>query len=316
MKKISLVLALTLFCFSAMSQTVKPFSLKDFEGKKIVSLFKSTTELRGNYDGMPSSTNQYHTINRSISFQRKGENFLVQKVLSKIHIDIENMITLEHDEFDTEKKFDRNRMASMVYGRYDTFVGKPYKMIYTPQIKRIDTLSNFTYDNFYFDMAWGDDMLPYLQESFVGFFQISLPKESEWKVGQTWEHTLEREKGSVSKNENIINTYTVKSINNNEVILEIKGINIPDKVMYKRSDGYVTNKLKDINVTTTDKINYTIEQKAEYTGIVKLDSKNNFIQKIDISTNSSKKIMVKDSPPSGPETAYIVTIENTLEDLK
>ena len=316
MKKLTLLLSLLVY-MNSFAQIVKPFNLKDFEGKKITSLFKSTTEIKSGFPDLPfAPTNQHHTINRLISFQKKGENFLVQKVLSKVHIDIENMVTLEHAEFDTEKKFDRHEMATMVYGRYDNFINKPFKMIYNPQYSRIDTLSNFKYDNFYFEMAWSDNMIPFLQENFLGFFQMSLPSELEWKVGQKWEQVIKRKDGQTTKNENIINTYVVKSIKDDEITLAVSGVNIPEQSMYKRNDGYVTNKLKDSNVTTTDKINYTIEQKATYEGLIKLNPKNNFIQKMEMSKNSYKKITLKDSLASGPEEDYTITIENTLEDLK
>ena len=316
MKNLALLLSL-LFYTNSFAQVVKPFNLKDFEGKKIVSLFKSTTEIKSGFPDLPfAPTNQHHTVNRSISFQKKGENFLVQKVLSKVHIDIENMVTLEHDEFDTEKKFDRHEMATMVYGRYDSFINKPFKMIYNPQYSRIDTLSNFKYDNFYFETAWSDNVIPFLQENFLGFFQMSLPSETEWKVGQKWEQVIKRKEGPTTKNENIVNTYVVKSIKDNEITLAVSGVNIPEQSIYKRSDGYVNNTLKNNKMASTNKINYTIEQKATYEGIITLDAKNNFIQKLEISKNSYKKITLKDSPVSGPEEDFTITIENTLEDLK
>ena len=317
MKKLSLVLALLVLHHITICQVVKPFNLKDFEGKKIVSLFKSSVEMRGDYpDAYVAPTNQYHTVNRSISFQKSNENTLIEKILNRVNISVENMVTLERDEFDTDKRFDRHEMATMVYGRYDKVVDRPYKMIYNPQIKRIDTLSNFTYDNFYFDMASCDYMLPVLQDEFTGFFQMSLPTEPEWKIGQTWQQTILRKSGIVAKNENITNTYTVKAINNDVITLEVKGINIPEQVIYKRSDGYVNNTLKDNKTTTTDKITYKIEQKSGYEGTIKLDAKTNFILKLEIVMNNLKKIQLKDKSPAGPEIAYIVSIENKLEDLK
>jgi hypothetical protein len=317
MKKLSLILALLLFHFPIFSQMIKPFNLKDFEEKKIVSLFKSTTELKGSFPGVFAvPTNQYHTINRTISFQKEKENFLVQRVLNKVHIEIENMVTLERNEFDTERRFDRHEMATMIYGRYDTFINKPFKIIYNPQYVRIDTLSNFTYDNFYFEIAWSDNMIPVLQERFLGFFQMSQPTEPEWKVGQKWEQVIKRKVGPSTKNEIILNTYVVKSIKDDEITLEVSGVNIPEQSIYQRSDGYVNNTLKDNKATATDKINYTIEQKATYEGIIKLDAKNNFIKKMEVSKNSYKKITLKDSPVSGPEEDFTITIENTLEDLK
>jgi hypothetical protein len=86
--------------------------------------------------------------------------------------------------------------------------------------------------------------------------------------------------------------------------------------MYKRSDGYINNTLKDNKLTATDKIDYTIEQKATYEGIIKLDAKDNFIQKMEISKNGYKKIFLKDSPESGPEENCTIIINNKLEDLK
>ena len=318
MKKVSLILALLLLHYITICQVVKPFNLKDFEGKKIVSLFKSTTEIKSSFPGLPfAPTNQYHTIYRTISFHQKEKNTLVEKTISKLNVDIENLVTLEHHEFDTDKKFDRTSEASMVYGRYDNFINKPFKMIYNSQCSRIDTLSNFKYDNFYFETAWSDNTIPYLQEDFLGFFQMSLPVEPIWKVGLNWEQTIKRKDGPTTKNENIINSYTVKSIKDDEIILEVKGLNIPEQSMYKRSDGYVNNNLKNKSVVmNNDKINYTIEQKATYEGTIKLDAKNNLIKKIEINKNSYKKIFIKDSTASGPEENITITIENTLEDLK
>ncbi len=316
MKKLTLLLSLLVY-LNSYAQMVKPFNLKDFEGKKIVSLFKSTTELKGSYPGVFAvPTNQYHTVNRTISFQKENQNFLVQRVLNKVHIDIENMVTLERNEFDTEKKFDRHEMATVIYGRYDTFINKPFKIIYNPQYVRIDTLSNFTYDNFYFEIAWSDNTIPVLQENFIGLFQMSLPSETEWKVGQKWEQIIKRKVGQSTRNETIVNSYVVKAIKDDEITLSVNGVNIPEQSIYQRSDGYVNNTLKDSKVTTTDKINYTIEQKATYEGLIKLNPKNNFIRKLEISENSYKRITLKDSPVAGPEEDYTITVENTLEDLK
>lgn len=317
MKKMNTILALVLFYCPIFSQVVKPFNLKDFEGKKIVSIFSSTTEIKSGFPDLPFvPTNQYHKINRSIVFKVDNNNTLVERMLHRVQIDIENMVTLERDEFDTEKKFDRHEMATMVYGRYDNFIDKPFKTIYNSQYSRIDTLSNFKYDNFYFDMAWSDGMIPFLQENFLGFFQMSLPSEFEWKVGQRWEQIIKRKEGLTTKNETIVNNYVVKSIKDNEITLEVKGVNIPEQSMYKRSDGYINNTLKDNKLTATDKIDYTIEQKATYEGIIKLDAKDNFIQKMEISKNGYKKIFLKDSPESGPEENCTIIINNKLEDLK
>lgn len=87
--------------------------------------------------------------------------------------------------------------------------------------------------------------------------------------------------------------------------------------MYKRSDGYVNNTLKDNkNNVINDKINYTVEQKTQYEGTIKINSKNNMVLKMEISTNAFKRIHQKDMPISGPESTDTITIENTLEDLK
>ena len=317
MKKVSLVLALFLLYHITICQVVKPFSVKDFEGKKIVSLFKSTTEIKGGYPGVyVAPTNQYHTINRTITFQPIKSNTLVEKSISKINIDHENLVTLERHEFDTDRKFDRPSEYSMVYGKYDNFINKPFKMIFNNQNVRVDTLTNFKDDNSAFDRAWSDDRLPFLQEYLLGLVQMSLPTEPEWRVGQTWEQVIKRKIGATTKNETITNKYTVKLIVKDDIIIEVKGENIPEMVMYKRSDGYVSNTLKDGKPVTTDKINYTIEQKATYEGVIKLDSRNNFIQKMDFITDGYKRIFVKDSPPSGPENVFKVFIENKLEDLK
>ena len=317
MKKVSLVLALFLLHHITICQVVKPFNLKDFEGKKIVSLFKSTTESKSTYPGFPfQPTNQYNTVDRTISFKQTDNHTLVQKIIKNVNIDSENLVSLEHRIFDTNKKFDRSEAESMIYGRYDNFIDKPFQMVFNNQNKRIDTLLNFKNDNNAFIRAWSDEKLPFLQENWLGLLQMSLPTETEWKVGQTWVQTIRREQGAATKNETITNTYTVKSINNDIIVLSVKGINIPDQVIYKRSDGFVNNTLKDNKITATDKINYTIEQKAAYEGTIKLDAKNNFIQQMEFSSNIYKKISVKDSPTSGPEENFIVTIENKLEDLK
>ena len=317
MKNIILISIFILFYYPTFSQVLRPFNLKDFEGRKIVSLFKCTVEMRGSSPGVNAApTDQYHTVNRSISFQKINENILIQKILYRVNISSENLVTLDRDEFDTKKRFDRHEMATMVYGRYDKVIDKPYKMVYNPQVKRIDTLSNFAYDNFYFDRAWSDHMLPILQDDFIGFFQMSLPLGKEWKVGETWQQIFVQKSGMVTKNENITNTYIVKAINNDVITLEVKGINIPEQVMYKRTDGYVNNALKDSKASITEKVNYKIEQKSAYEGTIKLDAKNNFIIKLEVTANNLKKIQLKDSPSAGPETTYNITIENTLEDLK
>jgi hypothetical protein len=315
MKKLTLLLSF-LVCLNGFSQTVKPFNLKDFEGKKIVSLFKSTTEIRGSLQNVPVlGTNQYHTVSRSMSFLKNDEKVLVDKSISNVKVKVENVVTLEGEEFDTDKKFDRSSMSSMVYGQYDKFIHKPFKMIYDFQNKRIDTLSNFKENNFYFDTAWSDGMVPYLQEDFIGFFQLSLPKE-EWKIGQTWQQILVRKSGMVTKNENIVNTYTVKSIIGSEITLEVKGVNTPEQIMINRTDGYVENKLDNKKANSNDKINYTVEQKTDYQGIIKFDLKNNFINKLEIGDSFVRKIQEKDKPIVGPEITHSITIENTLEDLK
>ena len=316
MKKFSLLLQFSIISICSFSQEVRPFNLKNFQGKKILSLFKSTTELRGSYESSPSVTNQYHTISRSISFKGKEDKILVDKTISNLKIKIENIVTFEGEEFDTDKKFDRSSMASMVYGKYDEFVNKPFTTIYTQQNKCIDTLRDFNENNFYFNTAWSDGMLPYLQEDFLGLFQMSSP-QNEWKVGQIWQQVLTRKSGMVTKNENILNTYTVKSIIENEITIEIKGVNIPEQVMIKRVDGYVNNTLKDDKkVNSNDKIKYTIEQKSDYQGLIKVDLRNNFISKLEITNSFVRKIYEKDRPVSGPESTYMITIENTLEDLK
>ena len=317
MKKLALLFQFCIISLCGFSQEVKSFSLKDFEGKKIISLFKSTNELKGSFPGVPLvPTNQYHTVNRSISFQKKENNILAQKTIYKVNIDVENMVTMDHREFDTDRKFDRTMEQSMVYGKYDNFVSKPFVMVYSNQNKRIDTLTNFKENNFYFDMAWGDNSLPFLQEDWIGIFQISLPKEN-WKVGQTWQQIIHRKQGMATKNELITNTYTVKSISNDVIILDFKGVNIPEQVIYKRSDGFVKNMVKDSSVVSkNDKINYTVKQQMDSEGIIRLDAKDNLVIKMEISTVGFKKIDIKDSPSSGPETTYKVTIENTLEDLK
>lgn len=317
MKKNILLLQFCIIPLISSSQIVKPFNLKDFEGKKIVSLFKSTTELKGSYPGLSATpTNQYHTVNRYLIFQNDKNNSIIKKVVSRVNIGIENMANFEKQEFDTDRKFDRSMEATMVYGKYDKSINKPYVTVYNNQNKRIDTLSNFKDDNFYFDIAWGDDMLPFLQEDLLGIFQISLPKTG-WQIGQSWNQVIQRKTGMVTKNETITNTYTVKSINNDEVILEIRGINIPEQVMYKMSHGYVGNTLKDNKIVNkNEKINYTIEQKADYEGTIKLNMKNNMVLKMAIKTNSFKRIHTKDNPTEGPESSIEVTIENTLEDLK
>ncbi len=315
MKKLTLLLSF-LVCLDGFTQTVKPFNLKDFEGKKIVSLFKSTTEIRGSLQNVPAlGTNQYHTISRSISFLKKDEKTLVDKSISNVKVKVENVVTLEGEEFDTDKKFDRTTMSSMVYGQYDKFILKPFKMIYDFQNKRVDTLSNFKENNFYFDAAWSDGMMPYLQEDFIGFFQLSLPT-GDWKIGQTWQQILVRKSGMGTKNENIINSYTVKSIIGSEITLEVKGVNTPGQIMLNRTDGYVENKLDNRKANSNDKVNYTVEQKTDYQGIIKLDSKNNFINKLEIGDSFVRKIQEKDKPLVGPEVTHSITIENTLEDLK
>lgn len=318
MKKVSLISALLLLHHITICQIVKPLNLKDFEGKKIVSLFKSTTEVRGGWPGIYiAPTNQYQTVKRSITFQKtESNNIFVQKIISNVNIDSENMTTSEHRIFDTDRKFDRTDIQSTVYGVYDHFINKPFKNTFDNQGKRNDTLTNFKTDNSYFMRAWGDDKLPFLQDHFLGFLQMSLPTETIWKVGQTWENMIKRENGAATKNEIITNTYTVKSINDDIVIIELKGVKIPGLVMYNKADGYVTNTLKNSNVTSNANIKYTVEQKATYEGIIKLDSKINFIQMIEIKMNEYKKIFMKDSPTSGPEDSFIVTIENKLEDLK
>lgn len=316
MEKLTLLFSL-LFSLNSYTQEVKSFNLKDFEGKKIISLFKSTTELRGSYDGITSSTNQYHTISRSIQFKGKDDKTLVDKIISNIKVKVENVVTFEGEEFDTDKKFDRSSMASLIYGTYDEFINKPFTTLYNQQNECVDTLKDFKENNFYFNTAWSDRMIPYLQEDFLGFLQMSLPSESEWKVGQTWQQVLKRKTGMVTKNENIVNTYTVKSITGNDVLLEIKGVNIPDKVMIRKVDGYVNNTLKGGKTTNSnDKINYTIEQKSDYQGILKVDARNNFISKLEITDSFIRKVYEQDKSVSGPESTYIITIENTLEDMK
>ena len=315
MKKFNLlILLLSLFCRSSFTQTVTPFNLKDFEGKKIISLFKSTTEFRGSLPSVPALvSNQYHTISRYITIRNSGEKILVDKVISNVKIKMENIVTFEGEEFDTDKKFDRSSMSTMVYGKYDDVINKPLSISYSKKNEIIDTLKDFKGNNVYFGRAWGDEMIPFLQENLIGFFQLSIPQE-EWKVGLTWQQTLKRKSGMVTRNENITNVYTVKYIDDKEITLEVKGINIPEQVMIKRSDGYISNNSKTVN--TNEKINYTIEQKSDYIGTIKLNPKNNFINKLEISDSFVRKIFEKDKPTTGPETTYNITIENTLEDLK
>jgi hypothetical protein len=313
MKKLTLLLQFSIISLCGFAQVVKPFNLTDFEGKKIVSLLKSTSELRGSFDGMPSSTNQYHTVRRSIAFKSKDDKILADKIISNIKVKIENVVTFEGEEFDTDKKFDRSSMATLIYGRYDEFMDKPFTVLYTNQGNCVDTLTDFLENTFYFNVAWNDGKIPYLQEEFLGFLQMSLP-QSEWKVGQTWQQVLKRKLGMVTKNENIVNNYTVKSIIGNELTIEVKGVNIPEQVMIRRSDGYVSNDAKKIN--TNSKINYTVEQKSDYQGIIKVDLRNNFISKLEITNSFVRKIYEQDKSVSGPESTYTITIENTLEDLK
>ena len=303
---------------SSFTQIIKPFNLKDFEGKKIVSLFKSTSEVRGGWPGIYiAPSNQYQTVKRSLTFRKTDDNNIaVEKIINNVNVDTENILTLEHRIFDTDRKFDRTDAQSTVYGRYDTFIDKPFKMVFDNQNLRIDSLKNFKQDNLYFNFAWADNKLPFLQEYFLGFVQMSLPSETTWRVGQTWEQIIKREKGAATKNEIITNTYTVKTINNDEVLLEVKGVKIPGLVMYNNEDGFVINTLKNSKAVTDNKFKYTVEQKATYEGTIKLDIKNNFVKNLYITMNEYKKIVMKDSPTSGPEDNFSVTIENTLEDLK
>lgn len=116
MKKFSLLLPLLLSSICSISQNIKPFNLKDFEGKKIISLFKNNIEIRGGWPGIPTApTNQYHTINRSVSFEHEENNTFVKKIIYKVNIDVENLMTLEHREFDTERKFDRSIWSNHLY---------------------------------------------------------------------------------------------------------------------------------------------------------------------------------------------------------
>lgn len=318
MKKISLLLPLLLSSICSISQNIKPFNLKDFEGKKIVSLFTSTVEMRGNLPGVKAiSTNQYHTVMRSISFQNKGNDIVVDKIISNVKVKIQNVVTMEGEEFDTDKKFDRSSMASMIYGKYDNFIDKPFKLLYNQENHCKDTLADLERNNYNFNIAWGSLMMPFLQEDWIGFFQLSAPKEEAWKEGLTWQQILKRKDGQITKNENIINTYSVISIKGNEINIAFKGQNIPEQIMHKRGDGYVYNTLQgDKKANYNEEISYSIEQKADYEGSIKLDSRNNMILKMDVKTNMVKKIREKDSSVTGPETSYSVTIENTLEDLK
>ena len=317
MKKITLLLSLTLSFFFGIAQTVKFSNVKNFENKKITSLFKSTSEIRGGWPGVYiAPSNQYQTVKRSVVFQNIGNSISLEKIIHNVNIDTENLVTLEHRIFDTERKFDRTDAQSTVYGMYDYFIDKPFKMIFNGQNIRVDSLTNFEKDNTFFYSAWGDEKLPFLQEHFLGYIQMNLPSETTWKVGQTWENIIKKDRSGTTKNETITNTYTVKSIDNDDVILEVKGVKIPDLVMFYKEDGFVNNTLKNSKTTINDKVKYSVEQKATYEGTIRLDIKNNFIKTMTISTNEYKKIFMKYSPSSGPETNFKVTIENTLEDLK
>ncbi|MDH4460038.1 MAG: hypothetical protein QE277_01350 [Flectobacillus sp.] len=317
MKKNILLFLLLFIPFVDFSQSLKPFNLADFEGKKITSTFKSTTEIRGGWPGIyVAPTNQYHTVHRSIAIRKKEDNWFIEKLLSKINIIVENTVTKETGEYDSDKKFDRPMEVSMVYGMYDKFINKPYQMIYDKGGKRIDTLGNFKDYNFYYDYAWDNKMLPYIQENWVGIFQISHPTVV-WAVGQTWQQTLTKRSEGKPQKELLTSTYKVKSIENNTVLIEFKVVDIPEFVSYKAEDGYINNSLKDNKGINVDKdINYTIEQKSVYEGTILCDSQTNLILKMIITNNEYKKIYIKDSPPSGREYSEQVTIENTLEDLK
>ena len=322
MKKNVLLFLLLFTPFINFSQSLKPFNLADFEGKKIISTFKSTSELRGELPEIyMAPTNQYHTVNRTISIRKKEDTWLVEKMLSKINILVENMITHEGGEYDSERKFDRVMEVSMVYGMYDKFINKPYRMVYDKVGKRIDTLANFGDYNFYYDYAWDNKMPPYVQEDWVGIFQISHPT-GDWKVGQTWQQTLTLTKETEWKRPNkerLTSTYTVKSIDNNKVLLALDIIHIPELTMYKHADGYVNNSFREVasNYVNPNKdIDYTIGNKHVYKGTILFDSLTNLVLKMDIDINWTEEILIKDAPPSGRNSTKHFTIENRVEDLK
>jgi len=306
--------------FINFSQSLKPFNLADFEGKKIISTFKSTTEIRGGWPGIyMAPTNQYHTVNRTISIRKKEENWFVEKLLSKIKIVVEGALTLESEEYDSEKKFDRPMGISMVYGKYDRFINKPYQMIYSKQGKRIDTLSNFNDYNFYYDFTWDNKSLPYIQEDWVGIFQISHPTTA-WAVGQTWQQNLTQITEFNRPNKEVLTTiYTVKSIENNKVLLELSITDIPELVKYNHSDGYINNSLKDTPskyVNPKKDINYKMEKKNVYEGTILFDSQTNLILNMVLKRTSNQRVTIKDTSPSDLDVTEQVTIENKIEELK
>jgi hypothetical protein len=226
MKQLTLLITLFLSYFNVCSQSIKPFDLQDFKGKRIISSLKITEVTPETPDSKGISlvgVDRVYTRQIVIkNDKKKPGNILVERSLKRYQVFSD--INSGKATYDSDNKFDRDAGVNLAFGSFDSMINEVVECHFNEKGIFTDTLTNRSSDNAFqiesFHVGNADVYKNYLNTQWSTIFQTSLAEKS-WKVGDKFKDYR------IRKNNDFLNDYEVKTIENNVITLYLKGQRLP-----------------------------------------------------------------------------------------
>lgn len=293
--KTLILLFLLALNFNILGQSNRTLDLHLFLDKKIVSNVKiftheNDTRNSGGCCLFAQATTKM-IITKMFKLNKKNSNeIIVMKELSRLTAEFDK--NYEGGDYDSDNSFDRESSINIGYSQFDKMVKKPLQYHFNFNGKRLDTLkSELSYEDSYLDKIFnGQVFTHYLNYYWSEVFQIPVPSTLE--VGAIFkDHYL-------GVKSDLINNYTVVSIKNNEILLKIKGVRIPKKILEeKRFDT------KEF-----------ISGRNIYEGTILFDSNNMMIKELNIN-NRRENTNYNTKGSFNFVESQDISIQNNLQDI-